>query len=101
MKAPITNVTIFVLSALSRISVVESFIILSKGITGHSCTKLCYNTYDEWRSNSVVIDTLPLDEENVQICLDELMYSDFGHTMFGIHDAPGAFLYGLIYGFIF
>jgi hypothetical protein len=97
MKVPIANATIFVLSALSRICVVEPFTIFSRGSTGHPGTKLCYNIYDEWRSDSVIIDTLPLDEENVQMCLDELIYSDFGQTMFGIHDAPGTFLYGLIY----
>jgi len=46
------------------------------------------NTYDDWRSDAIV-DQIPLDEETVQMCLDELVYSNYGMTMFGVHDAPG------------
>lgn len=46
------------------------------------------NTYDDWRSDAIV-DQMPLDEEAVQMCLDELISSDFGAQMFGVHDAPG------------
>ena len=49
------------------------------------------NIYDDWRSDATV-DQLPLDEDTVQNCLDEFIYSDFGKTMFGIHDAPGKFV---------
>jgi hypothetical protein len=97
MNTPVATsiviILIFVLGNFSRITLVESFTILSSGgITRHSfSTNLYYNIYDEWRSDTVIVDTLPLDEETVQMCLDELIYSDFGHTMFGIHDAPGTF----------
>ena len=43
------------------------------------------NTYDYWRSDAVVIDTMHLDEENVQMCLDEFIKSEYGTTMFGCH----------------
>ena len=46
------------------------------------------NTYDDWRSDGIV-DQIPLDEESVQMCLDELVSSNYGMTMFGVHDAPG------------
>lgn len=47
------------------------------------------NTYDDWRSDGIV-DVIPLDEESVQMCLDELIDSDYGKQMFGIHDAPAS-----------
>mmetsp|Transcript_23737 Transcript_23737/g.51898 ORF Transcript_23737/g.51898 Transcript_23737/m.51898 type:complete len:225 (-) Transcript_23737:423-1097(-) len=43
------------------------------------------NTYDYWRSDAVVIDSMHLDEENVQMCLDEFIESEYGTTMFGCH----------------
>ena len=46
------------------------------------------NVYDDWRADGIV-DQLPLDEEAVQMCLDELVYSDYGMTMFGVQDVPG------------
>ena len=51
-------------------------------------TSVLKNTYDDWRSDGIV-DKMPLDEEMVQMCLDELVYSDYGAQMFGVHDAPG------------
>ena len=42
------------------------------------------NIYDDWRSDSVV-DTMFLDEENVQECLDEFIQSGYGQQMFGCH----------------
>jgi len=45
---------------------------------------ICYNVYDDWRSDAVV-DTMHLDEENVLSCLDEFVESDYGTTMFGCH----------------
>ena len=47
-----------------------------------------YNIYDDWRSDGAV-DTLYLDEENVQMCLDEFINSNAGMQMFGVHDLPG------------
>ncbi len=44
--------------------------------------------YDDYRSDAVV-DQIPLDEDAVLMCLDELVYSDFGKQMFGVHDGPG------------
>jgi hypothetical protein len=46
------------------------------------------NTYDDWKSDGIV-DQIPLDEESVRMCLDELVSSNYGMTMFGVHDAPG------------
>lgn len=48
------------------------------------------NIYDQWRSD-MTVDTMPLEEEFVQICLEEMIYSDYGQEMFGIHDRAGTF----------
>jgi hypothetical protein len=56
---------------------------------GSRSNVILQNIYDDWRSDGIIVDTLPLDEETVQMCLDELVYSNYGKTMFGIHDAPG------------
>ena len=47
------------------------------------------NIYDDWRSDAVV-DTMPLDEENVRMCLEEFVESDYGKQMFGCHDLPAS-----------
>jgi len=47
------------------------------------------NIYDNWRSDAIV-DNMCLDHENVQQCLEEFMYSSYGHQMFGIHDRPAS-----------
>ena len=47
------------------------------------------NIYDDWRSDAVV-DTMFLDEENVQQCLDEFVESEYGQTMFGCHERPAS-----------
>ena len=47
------------------------------------------NIYDDWRSDGVV-DTMPLDEDNVELVLQELIESDYGKSMFGVHDMPAA-----------
>jgi len=44
------------------------------------------NTYDDWRTDVIVPDTMHLDEDNVQLCLDEFVDSEYGTTMFGCHD---------------
>lgn len=56
---------------------------------GSRSSVILQNIYDDWRSDGILVETLPLDEETVQMCLDELVYSNYGKTMFGIHDAPG------------
>jgi hypothetical protein len=43
------------------------------------------NIYDDWRSDAVV-DTMNLDEDNVQDCLEEFINSEYGQQMFGCHD---------------
>lgn len=48
-----------------------------------------HNMYDDWRSDAVV-DTMFLDEENVEMCLDEFIDSDFGQQMFGCHERPAS-----------
>lgn len=48
-----------------------------------------WNTYDKWRVNGLV-DTVPLDEEMVEICLEEFVMSDYGETMFGCHSKPAS-----------
>jgi hypothetical protein len=48
------------------------------------------NTYDQWRDDAVAPGPLPLDEENVEWCLQELIDSDYGKQMFGVHDLPAA-----------
>jgi hypothetical protein len=48
------------------------------------------NVYDDWRSDAVV-DIMVLDEENVQQCLDEFVYSTYGEQMFGVHDVPASY----------
>lgn len=47
------------------------------------------NIYDDWRSDAVV-DTMFLDEENVRMCLEEIIDSDFGKQMFGCHERPAS-----------
>jgi len=47
------------------------------------------NVYDDWRSDGVV-DTMSLDEDNVELVLQELVESDYGKSMFGVHDMPAA-----------
>ncbi|KAG7373879.1 hypothetical protein IV203_012974 [Nitzschia inconspicua] len=45
-----------------------------------------FNIYDDWRTDTIVVDTLPLDEETVQNCLEEFVESDYGTQMFGRHE---------------
>lgn len=40
------------------------------------------NVYDDWRADAVV-DTMHLCSENVEICLEEFIQSDYGSQMFG------------------
>lgn len=48
------------------------------------------NIYDDWRTDAVV-DTMHLDADNVQSCLDDFINSDYGKHMFGCHDLPAAY----------
>lgn len=54
-----------------------------------------YNLYDDWSQDLLSSSQseysyddliLPLDEESIELCLEELMDSDYGKTMFGRHD---------------
>lgn len=47
------------------------------------------NVYDDWRSDAVV-DTMYLSEEHIEACLEELVESDYGMQMFGVHDRPAS-----------
>uniref|UniRef100_A0A6U4A8F7 Uncharacterized protein n=1 Tax=Ditylum brightwellii TaxID=49249 RepID=A0A6U4A8F7_9STRA len=48
-----------------------------------------YNVYDDWRSDAVV-DTMVLDPENIELCLEEFIDSNYGQQMFGKHDRPAS-----------
>mmetsp|Transcript_23919 Transcript_23919/g.53218 ORF Transcript_23919/g.53218 Transcript_23919/m.53218 type:complete len:216 (-) Transcript_23919:1569-2216(-) len=65
-----------------------AFVSTTSGSTRNSAacasSKLYQNIYDYWRSDAVV-DTMHLDEENVESCLEEFIESDYGTTMFGCH----------------
>lgn len=59
--------------------------------SSHQFTKqkqLFANAYDEWRSD-LPVDTLPLEVEFVDMVLDEIVNSDEGLQMFGVHDRAG------------
>ncbi len=54
-----------------------------------------FNLYDDWSQDLLSSSQsdysyddliLPLDEESIELCLEELMDSDYGKTMFGRHD---------------
>jgi len=46
-----------------------------------------FNVYDDWRSDAVV-DVMHLDEDNIEMCLQELIDSEYGKQMFGKHERP-------------
>lgn len=87
---------ILLLGIQSIIKYANAFIISSRSYSAEhrsssptSTLTSLNNIYDDWRSDAIV-DKLPLDEENVQLCLDELVNSDNGTQMFGIHDRPAS-----------
>ena len=58
-----------------------------------------YNLYDDWAGDLIsssqsefTYDDLimPLDEGSIEQCLEELMDSAYGETMFGRHDVPAS-----------
>lgn len=51
---------------------------------------LLKNIYDDWRSDISIVDVMPLTEEAVEDCLEELVYSDYGAQMFGVQSAPAS-----------
>jgi hypothetical protein len=53
--------------------------------TGGASSRWFATVYDDWQSSGLV-DTTYLCEENVEVCLDEFVQSDYGRTMFGCHD---------------
>lgn len=38
-----------------------------------------------------MVETLPLDEDNVRTCLEEFIESDYGKQMFGCHEVPASY----------
>ena len=59
-------------------------------------TKLNANIYDAWANDELSSSNseytydeliLPLDEESIEQCLEELMESDYGKTMFGKYES--------------
>ena len=93
-----TMVSVFLLSILNLlIGTSSSFqitnrhhAIIAKNGRQSSPFVMQANMYDEW-SADIPVDTMPLEEELVHMCLDELIYSDFGGQMFGVHDRPGIY----------
>jgi len=64
-------------------------------------TKLNANIYDAWandllssKNSEYTYDELilPLDEESIEQCLEELMESDYGKTMFGKYESINIFV---------
>lgn len=47
------------------------------------------NSYDDWRSDAIA-PVMPLSEENVVMCLELFINSNYGMTMFGCHDLPAS-----------
>lgn len=80
----------------------ESFLLITSPFKNHHLDRILIpsplfgNIYDQWRSD-MTVDTMPLEEEFVQICLEEMIYSDYGQEMFGIHDRAGNFFVYCIY----
>lgn len=46
------------------------------------------NAYDDWRSSGLVENTMHLDEDNVEYCLQEFIDSKYGQLIFGCHPLP-------------
>lgn len=58
-----------------------------------------YNLYDDWANDLLSSSksehtydefVLPLDEDSIETCLEELTDSEYGKTMFGKHDVPAS-----------
>ena len=71
----------------------------STTITHSTSTTRLYNIYDDWANDLLSSSQseytydeliLPLDEESIEQCLEELMDSEYGKTMFGRHDVPAS-----------
>lgn len=98
---PVGQSKLVILLVLANLNFVASFTVnwLHLQSSGLSLStkrcKLCglhrmANIYDDWRSDAVV-DAMPLDEENVRMCLDEFIESDYGRQMFGCHELPASY----------
>eukprot|EP00584_Thalassiosira_punctigera_P005754 CAMPEP_0172534556 /NCGR_PEP_ID=MMETSP1067-20121228/6877_1 /TAXON_ID=265564 ORGANISM="Thalassiosira punctigera, Strain Tpunct2005C2" /NCGR_SAMPLE_ID=MMETSP1067 /ASSEMBLY_ACC=CAM_ASM_000444 /LENGTH=228 /DNA_ID=CAMNT_0013319363 /DNA_START=8 /DNA_END=694 /DNA_ORIENTATION=- len=70
----------------------------SPSSTSFGPTRL-FNIYDDWAGDLLSSSqseytydelTLPLDEDSIEQCLEELMDSEYGKTMFGRHDMPAS-----------
>ena len=79
------------LSSYTTVYAFTRTVLLSRsGVATTSTNTLLFgNAYDDWRESGVC-DTLFLDDDNARQCLDELIESDYGKTMFGMHDLPAA-----------
>mmetsp|Transcript_9465 Transcript_9465/g.14186 ORF Transcript_9465/g.14186 Transcript_9465/m.14186 type:complete len:204 (-) Transcript_9465:94-705(-) len=81
------TVVLFLVTFLNFANVITSFTV-NYAFSPSSGTAM-RNTYDDWRQD-VPVDQMPLDEDAVFMCLDELVYSDSGKQMFGVHDGPAS-----------
>ena len=71
----------------------------TKSYSTTTTTTQLYNIYDDW-SNDLISSSqsdytyddmiLPLDIDTIEQCMDELVDSDYGETMFGKHDMPAS-----------
>ena len=79
--------TLFPTSSLSRITISSSIIstITRTTSTTKTSTSL-FNIYDDWMNDIIVVDSLDLNEENVQQVIDEVIDSNFGQSMFGCNE---------------
>ena len=78
------------ITAISGFSTSTSY--LKAASRRQTTTKLNANIYDAWANDELSSSNseytydellLPLDEESIEQCLEELMSSDYGKTMFG------------------
>ena len=71
----------------------------SASLRSAAVTTRLHNFYDDWSldllsssqsAHSYDELVLPLDEDSIAQCLEELMDSEYGQTMFGRHDLPAS-----------
>ena len=74
---------------LNKVFSVDSFAPTPPTSSARCRVRSLWNVYDDWRSDAVV-DTMHLDEENVQNCLEEFVDSNYGQEMFGCHERPAS-----------
>ena len=89
-----TSISAFLLLAVfastrTTAFMIQTVVLPSSPLSSPKTTSRLNNIYDDWRSDAVV-DTMYLDEENVQMCLQEFIDSDYGQQMFGCHPQPAS-----------